>query len=106
VGDLMAARVEISLDKKKSLQQNLESLYDTLMQRNIGNHKTISKFIFSHSGRVFKRIRSKKHLMRPTTKKLIDPETPKTAQKEKKKAKFTLAYDRAASAKLKRKEIK
>jgi hypothetical protein len=102
----MGARVDVSLDKKKSLQQNLECLYDGIMQRNIGNHKTISKFIYSHSGKVFKRFPSKRHL-KPATKKLIDSETPKIIRKEgKKKAKFTLAYDRAASAKLKRKEIK
>lgn len=70
LGDLMAAKIDIALDKKKSLQQNIDALIDSLMQRNISNHKAISKYIFSHSGRNLRRLRSKKQL-RPATKKMI-----------------------------------
>lgn len=103
MGDLMGARVELPLDKKKSLQQNLESLYDILLQRNISNHKTISKFIFAHSAKMPTRLPSKRQL-KPTVKKLLDAQTPKMLQKQaKKKTKFLLACERAVSAKLKRK---
>jgi glutathione peroxidase-family protein len=70
INDVMSCKLELNLDKKKSLQQNLDTLHDQLMQKNISNHKTISKFIFSHSGRVFKRFSSKRQLKVPT-KKLI-----------------------------------
>jgi hypothetical protein len=64
-------------------------MQDALMQRNINNHKTIAKYIFSHSGTALKRLRSKKQL-RPISKKLLEVETPKKVQRVKKKAKFTL----------------
>ena len=76
----MAAKIDLSLDRKKSLQQNIDALIDGLMQRNINNHKSISKYIFSHSGRALKRLRSKRQLKQPT-KKIIESETPKTAQR-------------------------
>ena len=40
----MSAKIEVNLDNKKSLQQNIEHLYDNIMQKNISNHKIISKF--------------------------------------------------------------
>lgn len=67
----MGAKLEINLDNKKSLQQNIEHLYDNIMQKNINNHKIISKFIFSQSGRAFKRIPSKRQL-KPSNKKIFE----------------------------------
>lgn len=80
LGDLMAAKIDIALDKKKSLQHNIDALIDGLMQRNTNNHKAISKYIFLHSGRKLRRLHSKKQL-RPAIKKMIESETPKTTQK-------------------------
>lgn len=74
------------------------------MQKNIANHKTISKFIFSHSGRLPKRFPSKRHI-KNTSKKLIELVKPHK-EGNKKKFKIGLGYDRAVSAKLKRKEVK
>lgn len=66
----MSAKIDANLDNKKSLQQNIEHLYDNIMQKNINNHKIISKFIFSHSGRALKKIPSKRQL-KPSTKKIV-----------------------------------
>lgn len=99
----MGAKVELVLDRKKNLQQNIEANIENAMQKNIANHKTISKFIFSHSGRVPKRFPSKRHI-KATSKKLIELVKP-VKEGNKKKLKIGLGYDRAVSAKLKRKEV-
>lgn len=70
------------------------------MQRNINNHKDISKFIFSY-GRHPNRYHSKR-VLKPTFRKLLVAQTPKPKQ-AKKKPKLMLVSERAVSAKLKRK---
>ena len=31
-------------------------MYEQLLEKNISNHKTISKYLFSHSGKVLRRV--------------------------------------------------
>ena len=35
-------------------------MYEQLIDKNMSNHKAISKYLFSHSGKVFRRVRSRK----------------------------------------------
>lgn len=37
-------------------------MYEQLMEKNINNHKVISKYLFYHSGKVFRKVRSHKHI--------------------------------------------
>jgi phosphopantetheinyl transferase (holo-ACP synthase) len=68
--DVMEGKLEVNIDKKKSVDQNLEMLFDQIMERNMSNHRTISKFTFSHSGKVFKRL--SKRTLKPIPKKIIE----------------------------------
>lgn len=42
--------IQVNIDKKKSIKQNEQSLYDELFNKNIPNHKIISKFLFGACG--------------------------------------------------------
>lgn len=41
---------DLDIDKKKSMKENSEALYDDLFNKNIPNHKMISKFLFGACG--------------------------------------------------------
>lgn len=43
--DLMDARFEFNIDKKKSKSENEAALYETLFDKNIANHKIITKYV-------------------------------------------------------------
>ncbi len=43
----MGCKVQNTIDKKKTREENEEKIYDTLFERNISNHKIIAKY--SHS---------------------------------------------------------
>lgn len=68
---VMDVRMDYTIDRKKNIEQNLESLFDQIMQKNMNNHRMISKFIFSHSGKVLKRFPSRRNI-KLASKKLID----------------------------------
>jgi hypothetical protein len=45
--DIIDARFDLSkLDKKKNQEENLVMLYDDLFEKNIPNHKIITKYYF------------------------------------------------------------
>ena len=46
----MDGRLEINFDKKKTIFENVYSIYDSLFDKNISVHKAISKFVFSSCG--------------------------------------------------------
>lgn len=50
---MIEAKLDYALDKKKSIYENVYQLYDSLFERNIANHKIISKFSFN-SGKASK----------------------------------------------------
>lgn len=41
----MDMKIDHHLDKKKNLQENINSLYDHFFNKNIQNHKTIIKYV-------------------------------------------------------------
>jgi hypothetical protein len=45
----MDCRFECTIDKKKSKSENADKIYDQLFDRNIANHKTITKFAHNSS---------------------------------------------------------
>jgi len=42
--------IDLNIDKKKTMKENEENLYDKLFSLNIPNHKMISKFLFGSCG--------------------------------------------------------
>ena len=46
----MEVNLDVAFDKKKTKRENSEAIYDQMFQRNIPQHKTISKFLFAIYG--------------------------------------------------------
>lgn len=72
----------MNIDIKKNVVQNLEEMYDQIMEKNLSNHRIISKFAFSQSGRAFKRLQLKRALKPITQKILRDNRTAQVGGKE------------------------
>jgi hypothetical protein len=70
LSDVMDGKLDVNIDIKKNVSQNIEELYDQIMEKNISNHRIISKFAFSHTGRAFKRLQIKRAL-KPITHKIL-----------------------------------
>lgn len=65
--------IELDIDKKKSMKENSEAIYDGLFNKNIPNHKMISKFLFGACGIAEllikrKQLKNKKSLLGKTDK--------------------------------------
>ena len=73
--NVMDARIDATIDKKKTLEGNIDCLYNQILNRNIGNQKDIQKFIFRHHGSFLPKL---KH--RPVTR----PQTPILLRKNRK----------------------
>ncbi len=82
----MPGKIELNIDKKKTVEQNLDTMYDQLLSKNINHHKTIAKFVFKYSGKSFKKMPTRKHL-KILSKTNFAVETPKFNKKEAKKSK-------------------
>ena len=46
----MEFNLDVAYDRKKTKRENCETIYDQIFQRNIPQHKNISKFLFSIYG--------------------------------------------------------
>ena len=82
----MAGKIEINIDKKKTVEQNLDTMFDQLLSKNINNHKTIAKYVYRYSGKALKKMQTRKHL-KILSKTNNAAETPKFNKKETKKSK-------------------
>lgn len=49
----MKGGMDFPIDRRKTVKENSEAMYDDLFQKNIPNHKMISKFIFGAGGMAF-----------------------------------------------------
>ncbi len=58
----MEMKVDMNTDKIKKGKNCLETAFNDLMDRNAGNQKEITKFILKHSGRMIRKINTKKTL--------------------------------------------
>ena len=57
--DVMNCKVDANFDKKKTIFENVYSMYDSLFEKNIPIHKAVSKFIFSSCGGINEIIKKK-----------------------------------------------
>ena len=46
IANVMDARIDAVVDKKKTLEGNIQTLYNQILSRNIGNQRDIQKYIF------------------------------------------------------------
>ena len=101
----MDGHIDVSVNKKKTIEQNIEQLHSELMDRNIANHRIIAKFAYRRPLCLRKPVgkRPLKPIKRPNP-----PQTPvqPTLATKKKGKKVLLPAVRAASAKISRKELK
>ena len=46
----MDGKIDIAFDRKKTIFDNVDTIYDSLFEKNIAVHKAISKFIYTSCG--------------------------------------------------------
>lgn len=59
VSGLMDAKLDTNIDKKKTLEGNIDTLLNQMMNRNIANQREIQKYIFRYQGSFLPKIRTR-----------------------------------------------
>lgn len=60
--DIMEMKIDAAIDRKKTLQANLEMLQIDLIDKNSNNQKAITNFILTHSGKKITNMKPKRLL--------------------------------------------